>query len=902
MTGLQNSLGSKVLEILYDPEIPWFKVIAYVEYQAEILQWMQSRLEQLLEDETYAIDENSDQEDEPGIEGSRAQPDVEVLTDTPHIISWPVYSEGLEAKVGKYDIFRFPQHIQELAHKTMWRGLERVEGTTITDLTSKFDVLWPASESKASLRKLEEPGNLQVTYNCGETLAYIGTESNVQSLEIMTRKLDTLLSFMDAPFTKESHLILAEAARPFRVSYRCLTHTGLSNLTYIDPTITIGADQERQLIEGAVSLRVVTADARGRLSLDSTVYPLEPKLAKDAKLGFPPFAHYEYTNKRPNTSASALTESIHQTRRQQVLQKPAQPSLHTAKTPRAPSRIAKVLVNIGNEGDESEMLSCPATGKNNVQKETGLEGILFSELHCDSWQGSRSPLPTETSVANWIDGIELDCAEGSPELIPGLAEGKEVQHDVASDMTASVMTLAGGALLDLGSEDGQSGPDQIPQNSDIQHLELLSLEEMIPSHQPFGARTPMLRPEDDSIPNLLDSESPTKIFHGMFAPVNPLSFEMGAGLNQDGNARQKQKTLPPGESLMDYLDGPVHTPALMDFLDRDKRNSQPAKENRPAAGDSPGVVFGKLEDTAKEFFQTMRQKAAPRPTWANIASKKKITEGKYEEAPFGPNVRVTTVPAIPKPAGSEKENLARVNAVGSQTLVKNESLSKNDGPSRGMSPGLVTVSGHTSPPVGATRAVPGMDPVTPDFMEGIKVVAKAEGKLQELVRILQVTPGLIRLEAKFGRVCLKNQPPSLVNIGQGPAWSSESVLDRLNSNEHGSQGAVGFYTVLTTNGAEADLLSQLTACKTPWMLSEKQVYYEIVCKSHDGATPLVVKVNAESFEYECLPATQELSHLYVHCAKRAWDVKFAISRVDLEAVPEAFKLFAESLVHSLGVS
>jgi hypothetical protein len=186
----------KVLEILYDPQVPWFKVIAYVEYQAEILRWMQSRLEQLLEEEAGAIDQDADQEDELDIGGSKVQPDVEVLTEKPHIVSWPVYSEGLEASVGKYDTFRFPQHIQELPHKTIWRGLEGVEGATISDLTAKFDILWPALDSKASLRKLEEPGNLQVTYNCTETLAYIGTESDAQSLETVIRKLDTLLSFM----------------------------------------------------------------------------------------------------------------------------------------------------------------------------------------------------------------------------------------------------------------------------------------------------------------------------------------------------------------------------------------------------------------------------------------------------------------------------------------------------------------------------------------------------------------------------------------------------------------------------------------------------------------------------------------------------------------------------------
>ncbi|KAL2685572.1 hypothetical protein Neosp_006672 [[Neocosmospora] mangrovei] len=900
MTDLQDSLGpSKVLEILYDPQVPWFKVIAYAEYQAEILRWMRSRLEQLLEEEADSIDQDADQDDELDIVGSKAQPDVEILTDKPHIISWPVYSEGLEARVGQYDIFRFPQHIQELPYKTIWKGLEGVEGATISDLTSKFDILWPASDSKATLRKLEEPGNLQVTYNCAETLAYIGTESDAQALETVVRKLDTLLSFMDAPFTKESHLILAEAARPFRVSYRCLTHTGLSNLTYMDPTITFGADEERNLIEGAASLRVVTADVRGRLSLDPTVYPLEHKSAKDPKLGFSPFAHYKYTEKRPNTSASTEVRGIHQARRQQqVPKKTAQPSPHTAKAAKETSRVSKQLVNIENEGGEPEVLSS-ATGKNKVQMETGLEGILFSGLQGNSWQGSRSPLPTETSVENWIDGIELN---GSLELIPGLSEGNQVQHDTTPDMTASIRTLTGSALLDLGSEDLQSGLEQTPKNSETQHLELLNFEETAPSRLSVGAQTPKLRPGDSSIPNLLDSESPVKITHGMFAPVDPFTLAVETGSNQSGNTCEKQKTLLPGESLMDYLDCRVHTPALMDSLDRYKQSSQSGKENKSAVGNSSGVVFGKQGDATKEFFQTMKQKAASRPTWANIASKKKTTEGENEETPFGPNVRVSTVPAIPKPADSEKENHTPVNAMGSQTFPKNEPPSANDGPSRGMSLVLRTASTDTSPSASAPRAVPGMDAVTPDFMEGIEVVAKAEAKLQELVRILQVTPGLIRLEAKFGRVCFKNQPPSLVNIGQGPAWTSESVLDRLNSNERESQGTVGFYTILTTNGTEADLLSQLTAGKTSWMLSEKQVYYEIVCKSDDGTAPLVVKVNALTFEYECLPATQELSQLYVHCARRAWDVKFAISRVDLGAVPEAFKLFAQSLVHSMSIT
>ncbi|RSL46208.1 hypothetical protein CEP53_010432 [Fusarium sp. AF-6] len=905
MTDLQGALGpSKVIEILYDPEVPWFKVIAYVEYQAEILRWMQSRLEQLLEEEAGAIDEDADQEAELDIEGPKAQPDLEILTDKPHIISWPVYAEGLEDRVRKYDTFRFPQHIQELPHKTIWRGLESAEGTTISDLTSKFDILWPALNSKASLRKLEVPGNLQVTYNCTETLAYIGTESDAQALGTLVQKLDTLLSFMDAPFTKESHLILAEAARPFRVSYRCLTHTGLSNLTYMDPTITFGADQERKLIEEAASLRVVTADARGRLSLDQTVYPLEPKLAKDPKLGFRSFAQYEYKNKCPDSSASTEIRSVHQTRRQQqVPKKPAQPSPKTAKTTKATSRISKRLVEVENERNDSEMPSSSATGKDNVQKEAGLEGILFSGLQGDSWQGSRSPLPTETSVANWIDGIVFDDAAESQELIPGLSEGKGVRGETTPDMTGSFMTLAGGALLDLESEGSQSGLEQIPKNSETQHLELLSLEETAPPHQPISAQTPKLSPGDDSIPNLLDSESPQKIFHGMFAPVDLFSLETEGGMNQSGNTHEQQKTLQPGENLMDYLDCHVHTPALMDHIDRDKQKSQSEKENKSATGGSSGVVFGKQGDTTKEIFQTMRQKAAPRPTWADIASKKKPMERKNDEAPFGQNVRVTTVPAIPKPACSDqKENATLVNTVGSQTLVKSEPPSRNDGPSRGMSLGLETVSGDTCLPASATRIVPGMDPVTPDFMESIDVVAKAEEKLRELLRILQVTPGLIRLEAKFGRVCFKNQPPSLVNIGQGPAWSSESVLERLNSNEPGNQGTVGFYTILTTNGAEADLLSQLTAGKTSWMLSETQVYYEIVCKSHNGMTPLVVKVDANTFEYECFPTTQELSHLYVHCAKRAWDVKFAISRIDPEVVPEAFKVFAEALVRSMSIS
>ncbi|KAM0424785.1 hypothetical protein ACHAPT_010095 [Fusarium lateritium] len=904
MTDLQDALGpSKVLEILYDPQVPWFKVIAFVEYQAEILQWMQSRLEQLLEDEVGAIDQDPDQEDELDIEEPGAQPDVDILTENPHIISWPVFSEELEANVGKYDAFRFPQHIQELPFKTVWRGLEEAEGVTISDLISKFDVLWPASDAQISLQKLQQPGNLQVTYNCSETLAYIGTELDAQSLETVIRKLDTLLSLMDAPFTKESHLILAEAMRPFRLSYRCLTHTGLSNLTYVNPAITFGADQERKLIEGAASLRVVSADARGRLSLDPTVYPLEPKLAKDPKSGFRPFAQYEYTDKRSGTSASKDIRSIPQApRQQQAMKKTPQSSQHATKTPKTKKRVPDNLIDVGEESEEFEMPDSPRADRNRKLKETGLEGLLFSGPNGESWQGSRSPLPTETTVARWINDIKNHGAGESQELIPDLSEEKEVQqHDVTPDMTASAATLVDCGLLNSRLRGFRSSFGQTPDNDEAEQSELLSFDEMASPSQSLGVQAPRLRPGDDFDPGLLDSEPPVKMFHGMFASVDPFFPKMETGSTQDGNARKQPKTLSPEENLMDYLDGPVHMPSLMDNMNRNERNSQPGKENKSTAGDSPSAVFGKQADMAKEFFQTMRQKAAPPATWASIASKKKDPEGSKENAPFGQNVRVTVVPALPKPTGSEKKHTT-VNVAESQALMRKAHAAKDKNQSGRMDQGLLPVSGDTSLPVSPKRVVPGMEPETPEFIEGLEVVAKAVEELRELVRILQVTPGLIHLEAKLGRLCFKNQPPSLVNIGNGPAWSEDSVLHRLNSNEGGNEGTAGFYTILTTNGAEADLLSQLTACKASWMLSEKQVYYEVVCKSQEGAGSLVVKVDAESFKYECLPATQELSCLYVHCAKRAWDVKFAITRMDLEAVPEAFKAFAESLVHSLSVS
>lgn len=179
------------MEILYEPEIPWFKIITAQEHQEEIAHRIHSFLELLLEEETDVIDEN-----QPGdlAIDPKTRADVDLVTETPQIIPWSLYQHNKCADTSDYDEHRFPAQLEPLAFKTVWRGLESADGLSISDLFAKFDFLWAHPGQTSGLQKLGAHVNCQFTHNMRENLVYIGSDKEMECVRDAVRKLENLLA------------------------------------------------------------------------------------------------------------------------------------------------------------------------------------------------------------------------------------------------------------------------------------------------------------------------------------------------------------------------------------------------------------------------------------------------------------------------------------------------------------------------------------------------------------------------------------------------------------------------------------------------------------------------------------------------------------------------------------
>jgi hypothetical protein len=156
---------------------------------------MHDRLEMLLETEAGLITEDQDEDDDT-CSDPKAQPDVYVLTETPHIIPYPSFLQISSDIMEQYDPFRYPDHIKHLSHKRVWQSPEGLEGVTVSRLLSKYEPLLPASLTSSGIDKLGELTKCEMSYNLRGSLLYIGSNHGVAALNDAMRKLDTLASFM----------------------------------------------------------------------------------------------------------------------------------------------------------------------------------------------------------------------------------------------------------------------------------------------------------------------------------------------------------------------------------------------------------------------------------------------------------------------------------------------------------------------------------------------------------------------------------------------------------------------------------------------------------------------------------------------------------------------------------
>ncbi|QGI58986.1 hypothetical protein CEK26_001111 [Fusarium fujikuroi] len=808
----RNDLG--IFEILYEPETPWFKLIALRASQHEITNWMHSQLEELMESEADAVIRDEDEDD---LGTSVIQPDVEVLVEDPHIIAFPSLQTILKDTLSQYDAFRYPATIKILPYKTLWRVPES-SGVTILQILSNYESLGSVLPLGPSIDSLQALTKCVITYNFQGSLLYIGSSESEHALGVAKLKLDTLAAFMHVPLVPTTHMVFTETSSSATLCYRYMTHTGLSGLTYVDSAV-IGQSEamEYSSIGSAASLRIESLNRYRQPAPDRVKYPIpETGKLRDWHPEFRPFSGYSYGNKR-----SGAIPTIKKKRPQQKIHH--------------------------QESDSVGKITASTEGHRNLEH---IGTDLPQVRKC--LEDLRYQARNNKKITNWLCSIEFS--------------GDDDQLKPASFLVGDSGKQGDGIATDL----------QYGSRPELSR----GIEE---SREPWLVNTKGVPLEEakikDQVPGSDYRASLCQLPLGLDMPEN--SLELPNFPNPSGPQSNAAK------DLMDIDDGPITTPALMDNipLHDDGNKLQTVSEDQVVHSE---VTFGKRNHQEKRLFDTMRQKAGSGLSWANVASKKK--DEKQDDKPtFGLNVPVAFVPdnrsatqSSTTPTSKVIASLDHIPAKQKEEHAKDKSISVE--------------KPKPDPATPAFRIVPGMVMPTTDHEEYSDFLPEAENKLRKLVEVLQIVPGKVSIQAQFGRLCRKDIFPALVYDGQAPSWAVNKTVEALDTgNPH-----MGFYPILTTSGAEANLIPQMLGGRSPWELTGKRVYYEFHCFA--GKTPeVIVEVDADTFQHQHFPPTTEVSKAFVHCTQRAWDIKISVSRMYTQAMADDMEEFAASLVRSMSI-
>jgi hypothetical protein len=172
-----------------------------------------------------------------------------------------------------------------------------------------------------------------------------------------------------------------------------------------------------------------------------------------------------------------------------------------------------------------------------------------------------------------------------------------------------------------------------------------------------------------------------------------------------------------------------------------------------------------------------------------------------------------------------------------------------------------------------------------------------------LAGMLEAVPGRVKLELKLGRLWFNDvQDTDVHSRRDGPLWDVSDMRQHLN--EVIDQCGVGFQSILSSRGADADELARLRVPGEPqWQAPDRHTEYEFTCSVENDyrTTWFKVVVNAETFEHVCVGLDEEVLSFYVHWPENAWDMKVCATRAQSTGFPTRCEEFAGRLASSLAV-
>ncbi|KAL6908670.1 hypothetical protein GGI43DRAFT_393331 [Trichoderma evansii] len=839
--------NGELAEILYEPNVPWFKCITMGRHKESVTRIMKDLLIELV---TLEVERLGFDAEEDVIDTDVLQADVTMKAAEPRLISWMVY-QSLGSDI--YDTFvkyQYPEFMASLPYKAIWRGLEK-SSCTFENFISVFRHLIKSENAPATAADFALCNDCQISYNVRGNLVYIGSFTSAAALEKVIQKLETMLNLLTNNIKVATHSILPEGRENLRLAFRWLHRIGLHQATFAVPCRNLPVANEYKLLLNATTIRTEKMDKFGRWISDDTVYPLKDAPKTDVGQKFKAFKSYFPRPKPRFANIRAIPYGL------QPEAKEAYSSQAKAQgIRRASNNLESALPEKGAES-RHEILD-PELHDIEEPPIYQQSSILVREAYASP--GKEEDLADFVQRSRFVDTLTLNPQQSiGGSLLIDWVEGVESATESESAMNDSSQEEA---LISFDESSGESQcgsetigimePDSMDelrrlQNGIVQFEQFEQSDDLILlNSQPEDPRANIMQDSDNELADtcLLSSEIPQMV--NIFSPV----MNKSTTVLDESNPLEARETNKHSDSL---------------------------------------VRFGLMEEKPREVYRTMNQKASrlnsnefPPLGGSSSSSKKPVKKPlSYSGAAKLPKSRT------PK----ESRNIANLKP----TNEKLGSLSTEE----------LTLTSD----VGKKKSKEPRDSVLDEkcdyaVPQKSDILQNSEGQLKEMSQILELSPGYVSLEVVFGRIYIKQLAPNMVN-DSASQYTYQSVSDMvkfLNSPKF-LQRCVGFSPILSTMGGDADVLVNITPPdELPWRLSEKEIWYDFRCKFPDsGGESFVLELNAKTFQYRCRGPRQEIFAMYMHCPERAWDMKACGTRSTALGDEARFVCFAASLFEHMAI-
>ncbi|POR39804.1 Uncharacterized protein TPAR_00024 [Tolypocladium paradoxum] len=920
---------NEVIELLYEPDIPWFKAITDRVHQKPVTEFIQRLLTTIVEKDSDLL--GIDRSNQARNRGYDAPVDVKVVGSDSRVLPWSRLQNEVDIDEGWFDAHRFPCNMQDIKHRAVWRGLESMDGWTVDYFFDLLESEWKHAGAPTCITELEELVQCQISYNLAANLVYVGSKQlHLGVIEKALKTLDSLLRITVYGHHRREHLILTEGPGPFQIVYKWLSHIGQDKTTYVHGNKDrIGEEYGR--LRTAVTLRTQRQLANNLWDTDGTKYPFKGGLKPGAAKVFTPFDGYKYPKKHP--------AAVH-------------------------SLFKKVLE--AQKADMQESKNLDDSGRNNADvpgdepPPLALESMASLVMPYQPRDASSDthPGPQPEQLASPGDTVavtgELATAIPSDTLIPVESGNHHAPKGFVETWRDAVERAA---PEQLGEPWQPSGPQQslfffdepdektlgseLGAESDLLAAVFQGIGMSSGSHtQPTSESRDQFKQSEDLI--CLDHEPQTGAPHHSSAETQELGL---LDVNIAPGQQPQQPAISPQRAnrLLGHLQGHFTTRKQhLSLLDTDNPPIVPTvssvmtKANCAAQGASVGynepndageklVDFGVRLEAPKDCRQTMNQRAG--------RDESRLV--KTNSTPESQTLPADVLGSVAKRANAAAGSLAATRGAAIdgcelqsvKTLVLKAATSSGQAESlsaRKSEPLLYSGADKASTRQPLTRS--GLAQELPSFPDpkattvGKAVVPKpsdlragkapsstksamltlTEARVKALASVLQLMPGNVSIDLNFGRFYLKDLSHSQVDVGAGPHWTIADILESLNANELPPQ-CLGFSTMLSTCGPDVDDLVEIQPPEEEkWSLCNTRVLYEFTC-SMQGAGEFVVEVDSQTLEYGCRGLKEDLGHLYLHCVQRPWDLQVCVSRSTCLTKSPKHMAIGEALLASICV-